>query len=206
MGDDRQKLTNSEIIEIWSKIVDVQQHFNEIAMKIRSLFVTLVLALFAAWGFLLENGNVFEFLSISVSFHLFIPLIGMLCSWLFYFVDRHWYHRLLVGSIKQGIFIEETYKKTIPEISLGAAISKESPVTLTGGLSKLVAGIVVSDSKFIKDKKLHSNGKIEFFYKSIWLVFLSLFLLMIFFSGIRIGQANLAEYFVSLFNCQSTNP
>jgi len=50
-NNDRQKLT----VEIWKTIVGVQQHFNDISMRIRSMFVTILLALFAAIGFLVDK-------------------------------------------------------------------------------------------------------------------------------------------------------
>lgn len=45
----------SNIIEIWKTVVEVQQHFNDIGMKIRGLFITIVVAIAAAQGFLLEK-------------------------------------------------------------------------------------------------------------------------------------------------------
>ena len=44
MDNERRK----EIIEIWKTVVEVQKHFNDIAMRIRSLFITMVLATAAA--------------------------------------------------------------------------------------------------------------------------------------------------------------
>ena len=44
-----------QIIDIWKTIVDVQRHFNDICMRIRSMFVTILLATFAAIGFMLNK-------------------------------------------------------------------------------------------------------------------------------------------------------
>jgi hypothetical protein len=38
------------IIEAWKKSIDVQQHFNEICMKIRNFYISLVSALIALIG------------------------------------------------------------------------------------------------------------------------------------------------------------
>ena len=43
-----------EVIDVWKEVVDVQQHFNDVSMRIRGMFVTILLALFAAMGFLLR--------------------------------------------------------------------------------------------------------------------------------------------------------
>jgi hypothetical protein len=49
--DERYKRT----IDIWKAVVETQRHFNDISMRIRSMFVTILLALFAAIGFLYEK-------------------------------------------------------------------------------------------------------------------------------------------------------
>jgi hypothetical protein len=44
-----------QIIDIWKTIVGVQQHFNDIEMRIRSMFVTVLVALIASIGFLMDK-------------------------------------------------------------------------------------------------------------------------------------------------------
>ncbi|MBR1033699.1 hypothetical protein [Bradyrhizobium liaoningense] len=51
MDNDERK----NIIEVWKAVVGVQQHFNEIEMKVRGLFITIVVAIAAAQGFLIEK-------------------------------------------------------------------------------------------------------------------------------------------------------
>jgi phosphoglycolate phosphatase-like HAD superfamily hydrolase len=65
-----------QLIDVWNKIVGVQQHFNDMEMRIRNYCITVVGA-------------------IALS-------VGMA----FWFMDRHWYHRLLIGSVKQGAVVE----------------------------------------------------------------------------------------------------
>src|SRR5215208_975136 len=92
-NNDRQKLT----VEIWKTIVGVQQHFNDISMRIRSMFVTILLALFAAIGFLVDKRITLEVFGLKVQYATLLPLFGIVGTVLFYFIDRYWYHRLLVG-------------------------------------------------------------------------------------------------------------
>lgn len=165
----------TQIIEIWKTIVEVQRHFNDIAMRIRSMFITILLALFAAIGFLLDKKPSFEISDYNIQFATILPLFGIFGAWLFYFIDRYWYHRLLVGSVKHALEIEKKYKSEIPELSLSDAIGKESPYKLRG-IVRLVANLLVSHNKYSETGKLHSDGKIELFYKS---VVLALFLTMI---------------------------
>jgi hypothetical protein len=65
-------------------------------MRIRSMFVTILLALFASIGFLLDKKLSFPIGPMSVQFAVLIPIIGIVGTFLFYFIDRFWYHRLLV--------------------------------------------------------------------------------------------------------------
>ena len=117
----------NHVIEIWKSIVDVQMHFNDISMRIRSMFITILLALFASIGFLLNKKLSLEISDYRVQFATLVPLFGIFGAWLFYFIDRYWYHRLLVGAVKHGLSIETKYKQALPELSLTDAIGDESP-------------------------------------------------------------------------------
>jgi hypothetical protein len=185
------------IIEIWKAVVEVQQHFNEIEMKIRGLFITMVVAIAAAQGFLIEKNLSVPFGSFTIMFATFMPLLGILATYLFYFVDRYWYHRLLMGSILHGGFIEKKYETEIPELGLGSKISEQSPVELKNWLARKVADLVVSDDRYRKYKRLHSDAKIEFFYKSVALLFFVWFVVTLLFIGIAIEQHSLFEFLVS---------
>lgn len=142
--DDKKR---ESVIGVWKTVVDVQMHFNDIEMKIRSLFVTIVLALAAAEGFLIDKALSFSFGPVRVLYATFIPLLGILGASLFYFMDRYWYHRLLMGAVKQGAFIEDTYAEELPELGLTAKIGDESPVDVAkwtswpGLLGKRVADV-----------------------------------------------------------------
>src|ERR1700761_1590127 len=67
-----------QIIDVWKAIVEVQQHFNDIEMRIRSMFVTIVLALFASMGFLLDKKLSFPVGTFDIQFAMILPVIGAL--------------------------------------------------------------------------------------------------------------------------------
>jgi len=179
IGGDAEK--RKAVIDVWKKAVDVQMHFNDIEMKIRGLFVTIVLGLATAQGFLLDKGLSLSVWSLKVQYATFMPLVGVLAACLFYFMDRYWYHRLLLGAVKQGADIEQRYAKELPELALTARIGEASPVDTTkwkraGRLGRRIAKFLVSDDRYPKEEKLHSDGKIELFYKSVGYLFLAVFL------------------------------
>lgn len=102
-------------IEVWKKTVDVQQHFNEIEMKIRNFAIIVFAGIFGAFGMVfrfLQNKNVGDhnatLLSSGVNLiALFLLAFGFIAALLFWFVDKHWYHRLLIGAVKEGINLEK---------------------------------------------------------------------------------------------------
>jgi FMN phosphatase YigB (HAD superfamily) len=166
---DRPKLTDEtkkDIIDIWKTIVGVQQHFNDIEMRIRSMFVTILIALIASIGFLMDKKLAFTVGPFNVQFATVVPLIGALGTCLFYFLDRYHYHRLLVGSVNHAITIEKKYRDDIPELSLSDAIGKQSPYRPRGFI-RFVAWLVVREPIYKETGDLHSDGKIELFYKSV---------------------------------------
>jgi len=69
-----------QVIEVWKTIVGVQMHFNEIGMRIRGLFITILLALLASIGFLLDKRLGLQLFSITIQFAVFVPLIGVLAA------------------------------------------------------------------------------------------------------------------------------
>jgi hypothetical protein len=184
------------VIEIWKTIVGVQQHFNDIEMKIRSLFVAMIAAVGAAQGFLIEKSLSFPLGSVKVLYAIFLPLLGVVAAYLFYFMDRYWYHRLLMGAVLQGGMIEEKYKNELPELALGAKISEQSPVELKNWLARKVADWVIADDRYKNKKILHSDAKIELFYKSIVLLFFLWFAFTVLFIGVFVGEYSLFEFLV----------
>lgn len=117
MSDD--KLLELQV-EAWKKIVDVQQHFNDMGMRVRNFAITLLAALVTAAGVALREhlGTLAFFLAMAA-----------LVSWLaFALLDIFVYHRLLRGAVQQGKAAEDVLGSHIAFIGLTHAISAASPV------------------------------------------------------------------------------
>lgn len=202
MNDERRQ----QLIDAWKAVVDVQKHFNDISIRIRGMFITLLLALFASIGFLLDKKIGFQVGKFNIQFAVVMPLFGLFGTWLFYFLDRYWYHRLLVGSVKHAMNIEQRYKKEIPELSLTEAIGAESPYEPTG-VTRWLANCIVRHPKYRDDRRLHSDGKLEFFYKSVMMVLVLTALLVASFGGIdSLRHSELAETKNCATAGSTTNP
>lgn len=117
----------ADMTAIWAKIIDVQMHFNEICMKIRSFGL-------AAVGVILASANLAE-----VSFGKLmsrsaaatdwtaaqVVIFAAICVWLACaFADALWYHRLLLASVRHGTKFERMARGKLRGISLTRTISK----------------------------------------------------------------------------------
>lgn len=145
------------IIEVWKKTIDVQQHFNDISLRIRNLAVTVLTGFMAAIGLSLKD-NIFVNVSIDIlhiSTEASLPLAslaaaGALIVWLiFFFMDRYWYHNLLIGAVEYGTTIETANPRIFGEKGLTGVIGKNSPQSILGIFT------------------VHSTGKFHFFYSII---------------------------------------
>lgn len=128
-------------VEIWKKVIDVQQHFNIIEMQIRNFAVTILAGIIAAAGLALRDPKDIIIFNLTVSSASAILIAGIIILLSFYFMDRFWYHRLLQGAVTRGAGLETEIKKTLPEIALSQTIQASSPVL-----------------------GIHSNNKIDLFY------------------------------------------
>lgn len=116
-----------DIIIIWQKIIDVQQHFNDIALRIRNIALTVFTFIIGGIGYAEKEGLYFLINSNFVPFSTVISFFGIVIMLAFYYMDKYWYHRLLIGAVNQGVLIEDKWANLIPEIRLTNSISKSSP-------------------------------------------------------------------------------
>ena len=139
----KEKIEN--VIKIWEKTIDVQQHFNDIEMKTRNAAVTIMAALLGAGGFALKEHLVVSIWPIDLPVATLLVMTALLSWCAFYVMDRHWYHRLLIGAVKHGEKIENSMKGIITEIDLTKSISAASPAKVRGW-------------------EIHSSTKLDLFY------------------------------------------
>lgn len=133
--------------------IQVQQHFNDIEMRVRALAITVLTAILGAAAVAIKNGTNLHVRGVSVSLGAAIFFIGLVIWSLFYLVDQIWYHRLLIGAVKHGEALEDILAAEIEGFGLTHAISKESPYP-----------IKVPFVEFKKPKTIHSSTKLGIFY------------------------------------------
>lgn len=174
-------------LEAWKKVVQTQEHFNEICMKVRTLYATVLAGIISLYGvFLKDNsGHGFKIVGLDVDPILAICLAVFVTSTLFYFVDKEWYHRLLLGAVEQGAEIEGRWGDILPEIKLGSKITAKSPVDLSSSpKTAWLLKLFVEDERFKNSNKLHSDAKLEVFYKPVRSLSVIIFVAAFAFGGI----------------------
>ncbi len=107
-------------------------------------------------------------------------------------MDRYWFHRLLKGSVNHAIAIEKKYQNQLPELSLSDQIGKESFFAPTGFIW-LAAKIFVRHERFRKSGLLHSDGKLELFYKAMIAVLVVTSILLAALGGVSIRSKAVPE-------------
>jgi hypothetical protein len=127
------------LMDAWKKMIDVQQHFNDIELRIRNFAVTVFAASFGALAYALEKPselNLFGFRTPLTSG----VIVVALTSWLaFYFMDRWWYHQLLIGSVLKAVDLENQLARHFTDIELTKRIGDSSPIKY--GYPTLVAAV-----------------------------------------------------------------
>lgn len=140
-------------LEVWKTCVEVQQHFNDIELRVRQFALAILAAVLAASVATMEFGAVVEFLGIRIGLSTLVLLAGALVWLAFYFVDRVWYHPLLIGAVRQAESIENELQREVLGIGLTKRISRESPVTVRG-------------------VTIHARHKMDVFYVGVFVVLL----------------------------------
>ncbi|MCZ7854726.1 HAD family hydrolase [Agrobacterium salinitolerans] len=120
------KTATQYALETWKKTVDVQQHFNDLEMRIRNFAITVVGALIASVGFTYQQGLQADVFGVRISAGVGLVLAAGFAWLAFFFMDRYWYHIFLRGAVKHASTIEKEFADRIPGIGLGTTISQMS--------------------------------------------------------------------------------
>jgi len=157
-------------VDIWKKTVDVQQHFNDLELRIRNFAITIMAGVLGLAAYAIKENLTTQLLNRQISLAAIVLVLGLLPWFGFYFMDRHWYHRLLYGAVHHGKFIEDRLGKVLPELALTESIGKYSPIRIWRWLKP-------DTTWYWKNREMHSPQKINAFYSVgfLLLVLLSVF-------------------------------
>lgn len=147
-------------LKVWEKTIEVQQHFNDIEIQIRNYALTLFTAILAGIGYLYKENIFLEIYNFDFPVSAIGALIGIVIMCSFYFMDKYWYHKLLIGSVVHAMNIENQYKSTFKQMGLSNEIKNYSPVKIMG-------------------QTFQSVWKYYFFYYPLILVFIAIYFVLL---------------------------
>ena len=114
----------------WEKTVDVQMHFNDLCLKVRSFAVSLLGVLLGGAAISYRYGGDVSLWSFSFPVAAIFISISIIIWLAFYSMDRYWYHELLRGAVNHGRLLEQSLKDSVSNISLAASIREASHASL----------------------------------------------------------------------------
>jgi hypothetical protein len=155
-----------ERVRIWERIVDVQKHFNDLTLKIRGLAVAVLGVVLTGAAFSVKENIVLRYEDVQFNAGLPLVVVALAVWFAFYCMDHWWYHRLLIGAVKQGVEAEMRLKGALPEIQLTIKIGETS--VIRPGIGKF------------RPIEIHSADRLVWFYLvgAMLLVLAGLFLLI----------------------------
>jgi FMN phosphatase YigB (HAD superfamily) len=154
-------------IEIWKETVGVQMHFNDIGWRIRALGLTVMTFTLAAIGFVYVNTGATSLFGLTVSPAVVVPFLGAVLWAAFWFADRGWFHKLLIGSVLEGADQERLLTANGVPVNLGGYIGAQSPIKFNKWRShkdKLAKVPRVQRVFWGEPMQWHSSLKLNIFY------------------------------------------
>lgn len=147
LGIELQKLENEKlklIVEVWKKTVEVQQHFNDLELRIRNFALTLLVGVLGGTALALKEGRVpINLGGFQMSLASALMLAGFIGWFGFWLLDRHWYHRLLVGAVAHGKKIEDAWSQVLP-VGLTKTIEENSHIRVIRPFTRILSVAVFS--------------------------------------------------------------
>ncbi len=83
------------LIDMWKETVEVQKHFNDIELRIRSLAITIFTFLIGGIGYTIKESIKMSLFGNEINTSVVLSLIAIIILSAFYLMDRHWYHNFL---------------------------------------------------------------------------------------------------------------
>ncbi|WP_144394821.1 hypothetical protein [Pleionea sediminis] len=123
-------------LKAWEKTVDVQMHFNDLCLKVRSFAMSILGVMLGGAAISYRYGGDVVMSSLSFPIAAIFISVSIIIWAAFYLMDRYWYHELLRGAVIHGRKLEKVLNKNIPEIALANSIRKTSHASLSLNAAK----------------------------------------------------------------------
>ena len=108
------------VIEEWKVVIDVQMHFNDMIMRLRTTVISIVLAFFGAASISLQYPQLYlNFRYFSFHASVLIVASGLVLLMSVFFLDYFYYYKMLIGAVNRGYQIDELFQaKPLDELKM----------------------------------------------------------------------------------------
>lgn len=131
------ELTEKEKLECdlktWKVAIETQMHFNDLLIRMRTIIISIVLAVFGAFAIALKDSDLSAtVITDKARICVIVIKIGMFYLLGQFLIDIFYYYRLLIGAVKFTENLDKKYEN-IGVFGLSKSISKETPRWLATG-------------------------------------------------------------------------
>lgn len=170
----------SLLLEYWKQTSNVQQHFNDVSMKLRNFAVVVFSGFLTGVGLAIHKNISITVFNFDVSAGVLFAAAGMFATQLIHFMDTYWYHVFLKGAVTASASIEKEIKEILGVTELSDGISNSSQqvcVVSVLGMLPLPKGWSQWMEKrpfswVLKKEKVDSTKRHKIFYRGLLLIFL----------------------------------
>ena len=99
------------LLEEFKICVNVQMHFNDMLLKIRTLVITFIISIFGTAAFLLSQDLYFNIFNFPLHSSVFIILFGIVLSLGICILDYFYYYKMLIGAVQRSYDIKEKFEE-----------------------------------------------------------------------------------------------
>lgn len=98
------------LIEEWKTVIQTQMHFNEMIMRMRSMSISIYLAIFGWAAYSLQYEIFLEICSLKFHASVLITLVGLAMFFSVFLVDFFYYDKMLRGAVNKSYEIDDAFK------------------------------------------------------------------------------------------------
>lgn len=109
-------------LEVWKEVLRVQQHFNDLGMRVRALMVTIITLVLGATGVVYANSTAMRWGPWTVSLAAMVPLLGLVPTWALWRLDARWYHVLLGSAVDEAKRLEDELQQLNVHVRVGRRV------------------------------------------------------------------------------------
>ena len=148
----------THLVEYWKQTTLVQQHFNDISMKVRNFAIVIFSGFLTGVGLSIHNGIFVELIGFKFSAGIIFSFAGAFVTQLIHFMDTYWYHVFLKGAVTSSVRVEKEINEILKIDKLADGISSQSQnvsiISLFGIIHFPIGANFSGDSYYIKFKRL----------------------------------------------------